>query len=335
MIVGFVQLSGEAHDLAVGELEGAAVALGGTLPSAEPGVPELLTRVLLPAESELKVLAGRLALARRTLLAVEGAGVDAATREGADGATAAFRRLGTRGGTADPAVRRLGKAYVDGGGRIDLDAPDRRYWWDPGRDGTGRLFREVSAVDRAATAARAMPHLPFRRPVSLPPRLARAATNLAAVRPGSRVLDPFVGTGALLAEAALLGARVYGVDADASMVRGALRNFQHLGIEADAMVEGDARSVELAPGPVAFDALVTDPPYGRSSWTGGASASELTEAVLARWSRRVRPGGRLVVVSPGPPPTLPVGWTLAHHSAVRAHRSLTRQFWAFRRAVQN
>ncbi len=334
MTDGYVELSGESRALALAELEGAVGALGGSVAPGQSDPPGATIRVIVPAESDLARLAGRLALARRTLVAVEPdrSLAAAAAREGASGASAAFRRLGTRGGTADATVRALGKAYVDGGGRIDLGHPARRYWLDGLAGGAAELLREVSAVDRASVAARAMPRLPFRRPVSLPPRFARAAVNLASVRPGDAVLDPFLGTGALLAEAALVGARVYGIDAEPSMVRGALRNFQHLGVSAEALVEGDARSVELSGGPEWFDAIVTDPPYGRSSATFGERPDDLVRETLARWGARVRPGGRVVVVSPGAPPPLPPPWEEVARAAVRAHRSLTREFRAYRRA---
>ncbi|HSE61021.1 MAG TPA: DNA methyltransferase [Candidatus Saccharimonadales bacterium] len=53
----------------------------------------------------------------------------------------------------------------------------------------------------------------------LPPKLAQTMLNLAQVRPGEQVLDPFCGTGVVLQEAALLGCPVYGTDASEKMVR--------------------------------------------------------------------------------------------------------------------
>ena len=176
-----------------------------------------------------------------------------------------------------------------------------------------------------------MPALPFQRPVSLPPRFARAAANLARVRAGDRVVDPFVGTGALLAEAGLLGGRLFGIDLDPTMVRGALRNLAHLGRHAEELVVGDAGSIEFADPGVRFDALVTDPPYGRASSTGGEGAAAVLARVLPRWADRVRPGGRVVVIVPGPIAPPGPEWTSVVRASVRVHRSLTREFRVFER----
>jgi putative methyltransferase (TIGR01177 family) len=333
MIVGYVEPSGEQPQLARLEMAGASEALdGAALGPDEPGLPGLVG-VRLASEERLVRLAERLGLARRTLVPVGSAGAveRAARSEGRGGRRAAFRRLGRPGAAADATVLAAGQAYVLGGGSVDLDAPEVRYWLVSSEAGVERLLREVAAVDRGAFARRAMPRLPFRRPVSLPPRLARAAVNLAAVRPGDRVLDPFVGTGALLAESSLVGAHVYGIDADPAMVRGALRNLAHLGVRAELLVEGDARVVELPEGPAEFDALVTDPPYGRSSASWGDEPARLVPEVLGRWQARVRPGGRVVVLSPGGPPLLPSPWTEEDRVPVRVHRSLTREFRRYRR----
>ena len=332
MIAGYVELSGEAPGLAAAELEAAVRALSGGLPGAA-GLPlEGLVEVSLPSADALGALIGRLALARRLYVPLEpGAPEEAARRAGRSGAAASVRRVGGARTTADRRVRDVGAAYVLGGGTIDLGAPRRRLWLAATPDGGERLLCESGAVDRTAFARRAMPRLPFRRPVSLAPRLGRAAVNLAGLRPGDRVLDPFVGTGALLAEAALLGARVYGIDADPAMIRGALRNLAHLGVHAEVLEVGDARAVELAEARGPFDAIVTDPPYGRASASHGGEPAALAREVLARWQARVAPGGAIVVLSPGGPVSLEPPWEEEQRLPVRVHRSLTREFRRYRR----
>ena len=332
MIEAYVEPSGESADLARAEAIAAAEALGG---SGTSGGTELLVGVRVPDLRALGALAARLALARRCLVEVRpGVPTDRRLREeGADGASASVRRLGRSPGASDETVRAAGRAYREGGGRIDLERPERRYWLLSGGEGTeDRLLREVAAVDRADTAARRMPLLPFQRPVSLPPRLARAAANLARIRSGDRVVDPFVGTGALLAEAALLGARTYGIDRDATMVRGALRNFAHLKVDAAALVEGDAGAADFERGPGEFDALLTDPPYGRSSSTGGEDAPTVAARILPRWADRLRRGARAVIVAPLGSPPLPDPWVVRTAVPVRVHRSLTREFRVFERS---
>lgn len=332
MTIAFVELSGENRPLAVAEAIAAAEALGG---GAAPGEPEIggLLAVRLPSPREAEVLSTRLALARRTLALVApgGAMATAAAREGSRGATASFRRIGRPSGGDDPEVRSLGRAYKEGGGRIDLESPERRFWVVTDASRPAALLEEVSAVDRSAVQRRRMPLLPFQRPVSLPPKLARAAANLARIRRGDRVLDPFLGTGALLAEAGLLGARLYGIDRDDEMARGALQNLEHLGVPAESLVIGDAEEASFGPSIDRFEAILTDPPYGRSSTTGGEAADHLIERVLAHWSSYLVPGGRVSVVVPAEAPRFLPEWNAVVRVRVRAHRSLTREFRVYER----
>lgn len=52
----------------------------------------------------------------------------------------------------------------------------------------------------------------------LPPKLAQIMLNLAKVKPGETVLDPFCGTGVVLQEAALMRCKIYGSDISEKMV---------------------------------------------------------------------------------------------------------------------
>jgi putative methyltransferase (TIGR01177 family) len=335
MIRVFVELSGECPALAAAEAVAASEALGGGAAGRSLADVPGLTAVELPDETAGAALADRLALARRCLR-LRGGTADftaAMESEGRAGATAAVRRLGRpSSGADDRAVLEAGRSYKAGGGRIDLVRPHRRFWLAREADGADRLFEEIAAIDRPLATARRMPELPFQRPVSLPPRLARAAANLARVTPGQRVVDPFVGTGALLAEAGLLGARLFGIDRDAEMVRGALRNLAFLGVGAEELLVGDAGTVEFAERTARFDAVVTDPPYGRASSTGGEGSAAVIERVLPRWADRVVRGGRVVVVVPGPISPPGPEWHSVLGVSVRVHRSLTREFRVFERS---
>ena len=334
MILGFVEVSHESPELATAEAVCGAEAVGGSgVPGGLP-IPGLVA-VEVPERAALFALAGRLALARRCLVDVATPDTPEASArtEGRAGGSAAFRRLGSpSSGEADSVVLRCGRAFKEGGGTIDLERPERRFWIARTAHGSDRLLEEVAAVDRRAPSRRRMPLLPFRRPVSLPPRLARVAANLARVTPSDSVLDPFLGTGALLSEAGLLGARLYGIDRDAAMVRGALQNLAYLGTAAEELVAGDARTVDFLDPQRRFSAILTDPPYGRSATTGGEAASELTTEVLERWSSRLGPSGRVVVIVPAGGPPLDLPGTLRYRIPVRVHRSLTREFRLYERA---
>ncbi|HEY6238871.1 MAG TPA: RsmD family RNA methyltransferase [Thermoplasmata archaeon] len=332
-----VELSLENLPLARAELVGAVRALseGRPISPSTETAPGLMSLGETPDDWGPR-LAQRLALARRCLRelpARSDAELEQAFRKaGAEGGSAAFRPLqGPRDPIDAEAVHRFARSYAAGGGTIDLRRPQRRFWYRSTGPGDWSAFEEVGAVDRKSFDARRMPRLPFQRPVSLPPRLGRVAANLAGVRAGHRVVDPFVGTGALLLEAALLGARVTGVDRDDEMVRGALRNFAEVGQTADAFRVSDAADAFSAPGGEGWDAVLTDPPYGRASGSGGEPPHELLRRVLPRWAERVRPGGVVVVVLPGGEDPLGVEWVRTVGVQDRVHRSLTREFRVYER----
>jgi tRNA (guanine10-N2)-dimethyltransferase len=334
MIAGYVELSQESLALAEAEAVSAAEALGGGAAPAAPPLPGLVA-VEVPDARAWTVLADRLALARRCLILVASSPdlLSAARAEGARGGSAAFRRIGRpSSGGEDEGVLGCGRTFKAGGGTIDLDRPSRRFWLLRGTDEREHLLEEMASVDRTGPTRRRMPLLPFRRPVSLPPKLARAAANLARVRPADRVLDPFLGTGALLAEAGLLGGRLYGVDRDSAMVRGALQNLAYLGVAAQEFLVGDAREVEFTDPDATFSAIVTDPPYGRSSSTGGEAASELIAGVIERWSERLTPDGRVLLIVPSGGPPIAIPGTPRFRIPVRVHRSLTREFCLYERS---
>jgi tRNA (guanine10-N2)-dimethyltransferase len=337
----WVELSGENPALARAEAVAAALAEG--LDLSDEQTPTVPGCALVPFEADdvrnARRLGHRLALARRILAPWPERGEEDVAkrleRQGGRGESAAFRWLTSPGGNGGPAVRRLAAAYRAGGGRIRLQSPDRTYWLLGGRPAELQLCESVGEVDRRSYGARRMPALPFQRPVSLPPRRARAATNLAGVRTGDRVVDPFLGTGALLLEAALLGARVYGVDVNPDMVRGALRNFAHFGLHPERLEVADASEAAQRFPEGFVDAVVTDPPYGRSSGTGGEPPLRLLARVLPVWGDRVRPGGRIVVVGPGEAEPLPPPWSCGVKVEDRVHRSLTRVFRVFERRPES
>ena len=146
------------------------------------------------------------------------------------------------------------------------------------------------------------------------------------------MLDPFLGTGALLAEAGLLGGRLYGIDRDPAMVRGSLQNLAYLGVGAEELLVGDAREVDFSDETVRFTSVVTDAPYGRSSSTGGEFLTDLIEQVIRRWSERLVPGGRILLITPAGPGAPVIRGTLRFRVPVRVHRSLTREFRLYERA---
>lgn len=82
----------------------------------------------------------------------------------------------------------------------------------------------------------------------LPPKLAQILINLCGDLPkGSRILDPFCGTGVVLQEASLMGYKVYGTDKSERMIDYSLENLKWLekkfNVSVDKILEvGDATS---------------------------------------------------------------------------------------------
>ena len=186
---------------------------------------------------------------------------------------------------------------------------------------------------------------PFLGPSAMPAERALMMANLALANRGGgecSVLDPFCGSGGLLLAAASLGARTVGGDLDASLLSSERRvqkippspsrpmrgkeevciedNFLSLRLPIPRRCLGgiDAWSSKApglyleANGGERFDALLTDPPYGRRAflhgakgWTGNEN-SHVGDLVLCETLRRMaglaaailKPGGRLVFLMP-------------------------------------
>ena len=130
---------------------------------------------------------------------------------------------------------------------------------------------------------------PFFRPVSLEPRLARAAVNIAAGTNDGYVVDPMCGTGGILIESALSGRPTLGIDFDPVMVDGSRQNIEWAGVDAE-VERGDATRIEL---PESLAAVVVDPPYGRNS----PSDEKLIEDMLANILKQQK-NCNLVVILP-------------------------------------
>nr|WP_221625751.1 TIGR01177 family methyltransferase [Halobellus ruber] len=220
------------------------------------------------------------------------------------------------------AERDLGTVLVDRGFAVDLEDPDHE-------------LRAVFADDvclvgwqvaeRAATfGSRAPTDRPFFQPGSMAPVDARAYVNLAAgpALPDATVFDPMCGTGGLLLEAGLIGARAFGSDAQWKMARGTAENLA--GFLPDArwdVVRGDATALPFADG--VADAVVFDAPYGRQSKVAGHELESLVGGALGE-AARVAPSCVLVGDRSYEDAARDAGWTVEARFERRVHGSLTR-----------
>lgn len=176
---------------------------------------------------------------------------------------------------------------------------------------------------------------PINRPVHHPstmlPELARTLVNLARVKPNSRVLDPFCGTGAFLIEAGLIGCHVIGCDINKTMIQGCQRNLDHYLLSPREVLVADAQSIALT----MVDSVVTDPPYGRAASRHGIPIDLLVLNMLNNIKSFLQPHGYVVLVVPQGVPWQQhisrIGYSLVETHRIREHKSLTREILILKR----
>lgn len=225
-------------------------------------------------------------------------------------------------------VRAIG-ALLAVSGKVDLENPEVDIRLLLHEDAhVGALLHEV---DRKAFETRHVKHRAHFAPVSLHPRWARALVNLAQVREGERVADPFCGTGGLLLEAGLAGAQVFGSDFDPRMAAGTRDTLAKFGVQGATVETRDVGELpEFAP---KLDVVLSDPPYGQSSTTNREERDALYERFFVAAKEALRPGGRLGLISPSQElrERAAQHFTLVESHDQRVHRSMTRHYGIFRR----
>jgi 23S rRNA G2445 N2-methylase RlmL len=130
---------------------------------------------------------------------------------------------------------------------------------------------------------------------ALRPAVAAAMVSLAGA-PVGRLLDPFCGTGTILAEAAAVGWTAEGRDIDHDAVVMARAN-----VPSASVAHGDAR--ELPHGDGTVDAVVSNLPFGRQYEVD----ARVLEAALLEMDRVTAPTGTIVLLHPPPLPSVPAG----------------------------
>ena len=187
--------------------------------------------------------------------------------------------------------RQVGGLFHDRGSTFNLENPKRRFGivLDNSAGNVAWGWMVGQGPGKQGWSAMRANKRPFFRPVSLEPRLARAAVNIAAGADTGYVVDPMCGTGGILIESALTGRPTLGIDFDPVMVEGSQQNIDWANVDAEVK-RGDATRFEL-PNDVA--AVVVDPPYGRNS----PSDEKLIEDMFAN-IRSQNSECKLVVILP-------------------------------------
>jgi len=166
---------------------------------------------------------------------------------------------------------------------------------------------------------------PFFYPGSMSPKLARCMVNLTGIKKGDTVLDPFCGTGGILIEAGILGARIVGTDIDEKMVEGTKSNLDHCGVENHEIFQEDARNIQLN---YKVNAIATDPPYGISASTGGEDSQNLYSGALLRMEKLLVEKGKICMATPHYMDIQGLiegtNFEIIEQHHIRMHKSLTR-----------
>ena len=173
------------------------------------------------------------------------------------------------------------------------------------------------------------PHLrAYFHPGSILPKLARGMVNLARLREGEVLLDPFCGVGGFLIEGGMVGCKLIGCDIDGRMVRGTLINLKSYNLE-DRIVEikrMDAKDVVdylRSKGIESVDAIVTDPPYGILTSVKGNIID-----ILKKLGDILKDGGYMVFAFPK---EVTLNLKLMEIHKLYVHGSLTRHIHVYRR----
>lgn len=166
---------------------------------------------------------------------------------------------------------------------------------------------------------------PFFHPGSMNPKLARCMVNLSRVKEGQLLLDPFCGTGGILIEAGLIGCKVLGSDIYWKMKNGSAVNLEHYGITDYRTFNIDVRELKMYE---KVASIVTDPPYGKSTTTGGIEGDGIFKEFLISSYDNMRDDGYLCMASPHyvnlQPIADEVGFEILEQYGIKMHRSLTR-----------
>jgi tRNA (guanine10-N2)-dimethyltransferase len=158
------------------------------------------------------------------------------------------------------------------------------------------LFIEERTIEKDLLEKRKVGKRPFFSPISLHPKYARALINLTGVKRGGTVLDPFCGTGGIVIEAAEMGMKALASDFDEEMINGCRENMEFYGLELEDFAVSDIKDI-----PELFenvDAVATDPPYGRSTKTGGEPIDFIYNKAFDAIPKVLKEGSRAGIVLP-------------------------------------
>jgi len=202
---------------------------------------------------------------------------------------------------------------------IALDNPDVKILFYTGSRTIISILEENSTTSYKSCLEHHVRYRPYFSPISIHPRIARSMVNLANCSPNDTVLDPFCGTGGILIEAADMGMKAKGMDLLEKMVVNSKGNLEHFGLEGK-IKKGDVEESKNQ----SFEAIVTDPPYGIASSTGGEKISELLQRTMNIFSEAMEKGKRIVMAISNPELIQTTNFKKIYQFEWYIHKSLTR-----------
>jgi tRNA (guanine10-N2)-dimethyltransferase len=189
-------------------------------------------------------------------------------------------------------IKRISK-YI----KVNVTTPDIEFFLFYGPEII--ITKKVQNIDRSSFEHRRPQFRPFFAPISLHPRLARCLVNLGVTTEQGLVLDPFCGTGGFLIEAGLMGYSVIGADIEINMVNGIKTNLLHFKINDFTIIHaGIDDLLEKLDSKLKINAIITEPPYGRSTTTSGETLESIMKRSFKVFHEILPKGGRLVISLP-------------------------------------
>ena len=166
---------------------------------------------------------------------------------------------------------------------------------------------------------------PFSRSGTLNSELARLMVNVAKCYDQKRLIDPFCGSGSILIEAFFNRCLGLGIDYDIKMLKGCVENLKYFNVFGFSLALADSNKL-LEKLKIKFDALVTDPPYGRSTSPKVLrNTIGLLENVVQKTLDLLPKNGRVVLlVSKDMYNDLNIGLKEIFKEDIYVHSSLTR-----------
>ena len=223
-----------------------------------------------------------------------------------------------------PIVRILADSYTKNR-EVSLENPDNEI---RGLITDSKLYVGLknAEINKSQFEQRKVQYRPFFSPISLHPKIARALVNLSSVRKGETILDPFCGTGGILIEAGLIGAKLIGSDIEEKMIKGCSKTLDFFKINEYDLYCSDIGKIGEKIEKV--DAIVTDLPYGKSTTTKGENMHDLYQRSFKSMSHFIKKEGK-IVVGLSEEEYISLGqnhFTLIDNFEFKVHKSLNRYF---------